>query len=743
MTRAVVFCPDPARSAVLGGGTASSGAVDGRAVDGGTVLERLSRQLGECGVDSVHLVVRPGAASTPPTAGVTVHTSTGVLDDLAVVRSLARDAGTDLVVCEGDLVAHDTAVFPALRATVTTALLGPRDSLDPYPPALAQRGRVVSVGSTYHTVSAPNSSLRGLLRVAAGDVAALDTACASLAEFAAGTGAPDVLAGAGGTVALVVLALVRSGTPVAAHRVRILCCRRAGSAEQAHAATAELSGVDERAVALKLAVKEHDDLFATYGVSTYSPRLVRRIAGWGLSPTQVTWISIGFAVLAAGSFAVGGRIALVAGAVLLYVGFVFDCLDGQLARYTRRYSRFGGWLDAIADRSKEYLVYAGIAVGAARAGHGLWPAAVAALALQTVRHMTDVWYGVLQNAAVAKLPGRPLREPHDALAPAPRGDGPQSRMGSKLSRVSARLESNHASPGYWFKRTIVFPIGERWLLIAVAAAVGGPRVAVAALLIWSVLALGYTLAGRTLRSWGQRTPSLPGHDIPLFRDDGPVARFLGRLGRGWLPPLPTTLVGLGVAGVLVILGTAGRPAPVDLTGNWTVLLAGGVALLAGLAAGHPHAGRLDWLVPAALRAMEYLVVVVVGRNDGLPVPEVFALLFIVALYQYDLAARLDKGSSPVLARWLDLGWDGRVLLLSLAGLLGVGGVVAGVLAGYLVLTFFGSALVGLARRTPPAAPAAPVAAIPDQVARPAGGQVPGQAPAGVSAAERPETTVRR
>ena len=52
----------------------------------------------------------------------------------------------------------------------------------------------------------------------------------------------------------------------------------------------------------------------------------------------------------------------IAGAALVYLSFVLDCVDGQLARYTRRFSKFGGYLDSVFDRTKEYVAFAGLAI---------------------------------------------------------------------------------------------------------------------------------------------------------------------------------------------------------------------------------------------------------------------------------------------------------------------------------------------------------------------------------------------
>ena len=79
----------------------------------------------------------------------------------------------------------------------------------------------------------------------------------------------------------------------------------------------------------------------------------------GLTPNQVTTISM----LSGSSPPPGSRPAsaggMVAGAILLQAAFTLDCVDGQLARYTRTFTKLGAWLDSIFDRTKEYVVFAG------------------------------------------------------------------------------------------------------------------------------------------------------------------------------------------------------------------------------------------------------------------------------------------------------------------------------------------------------------------------------------------------
>ena len=167
---------------------------------------------------------------------------------------------------------------------------------------------------------------------------------------------------------------------------------------------------------------------------------------------------------------------------------------------------------------------------------------------------------------------------------------------------------------YWLKRTVVFPIGERWALIALTVALFNPLVSLVAVLVWGVLAFAYTGALRTLRARWMWVPVLDTVDATLHRDDGPLAR--------WLPVVrpmgPLTAGGArrarpgGAAG----RGVAGGDAPEGL--RWAVPVALLVLLVGGLGAGAAHNGPLDWLVPAALRAAEYLFAIAVGVVGGAP-----------------------------------------------------------------------------------------------------------------------------
>jgi phosphatidylglycerophosphate synthase len=641
-----------------------------------TVVARLTAQLRALGIDRVIVLARPAFAEALRVAGFEVTECHDIRDEFRTVSRIARAARGRLVLGAADLVAADSVV-KALLGTAThrdAALVGrPADPAGPYPALAAQRGRVVQVGAGPSPV---NARFRGLLVANGAHVAAaVDVALAGDTAPDPSPPGPDALTG-------LLAAMVHGDHPVAATKIPGLASGRVTDVESVTALLSELENIDEEQVRLRLAIKHHDDLFATYAVSSYSPYLVRWAGRRGLTPTVVTWISVAVAVLAAGALAHGGRPYLILGAVGLYVSFVLDCVDGQLARYLHRYSRFGGWLDTIADRSKEYLAYAALAVGAARSGVGdVWPLAVAAMVLLTVRHMTDSWYGTLQDEAVTMRRRQPVA-----------GDTPRGltlRLGAALGEVSDRVQSRRASLMYWLKRTVPLPIGERWMLIGVATAVFDARVALIALLSWGALAAAYTITGRVLRSRALRVPVMATVDRTLHRDDGVVAQTLGVLGRGVVPPLAVSLLPSLVAVLAVTAGPWQYLTPGDV-----VALAYLAAGAAALAAGHRHLEPLHWLVPAALRAGEAAVVLLVARYAAVPLPLVFGLLAVLAAYHYDLTARLERRGSPLAWRALALGWDGRLAVLGIAALFGLAAEGVAALAAYLAVIFIGGSLIG-------------------------------------------------
>ncbi|MFC3503963.1 DUF5941 domain-containing protein [Micromonospora krabiensis] len=637
---------------VLAGGAAAAGLPTR---DGEPLADRLAAQCRRAGADDVRFAAD--------------------LDELA---ALADTATGPVLVTGGDLVAH-TAVLRHLA----TSPVGPTVALvltDPPAPGRTavreERGQVVDAGPPGTLDNEATGVFGGAFRVGAADLPALAAAARAVA---AGTAGPGRAAPTGSAVDQLFAGLTLLGTLVFAQRVRLLVAHRVADQAELTAAETAVAAVDEDRAELRLAVKERDDFFSTYFVSTWSPYLVRVAARLGLGPSTVTVISIVFAVAAAALFAFGGsRVAWVAGAVLLYLGFVLDCVDGQLARYTRHFSAWGGWLDTMADRAKEYVVYAGLGYGATQAGHRYgWALAIAAMTLQTVRHMTDTWYGVL----------------HDEAARRPRAVGTGGGgIGDRLNAASTRVQADTGSLSYWLKRTVVFPIGERWALVALTVALFNPLVSLVAVLVWGTLAFLYTGALRTLRARWMWVPVLDTVDATLHRDDGPLATRLPVV----RPVGPLTLAVVAALGpaVLLALALVALSGDGDVAGlRWLVPVALLVLLVGGVGAGAAHNGPLDWLVPAALRAAEYLFAIAVGVIGDVPPWLIFGYVLLLTVHHYDLTARLEKRQVAPPLHAATLGWEGRSLLLALAAIVGFAAIGMATLGSYLLVVFLASVVL--------------------------------------------------
>lgn len=675
---------------------------------GGTVLGHLCHQLSSIGLPAQRILAsrsdlsrvrRPDASLAHGAEPVECADSVAAFRHIARVARAAATAGTAdtagsaarqqarreaLAVLPGDLVAHQEALASLLDdSRISTGVLTCSDVAAGVAPVRVEYQRVVSAGSSYHAVTSPNAGFTGVIRVGPRDLEALARVAdelAALARQAASARLDDVCA-------LLLVGLVRAGVHVTASNVRALQCSRVSDATAVRRADEALRAVDGDRVRLDSAVKADDGFFTTYCVSPYSKHAVRWIAGRGVTPNAVTVLSLGIGVAAAGCFATGNRFGLVAGAVLLLLAFGADCVDGQLARYTRQFSAMGGWLDAMFDRAKEYAAYAGLAVGAATLTPTsvafVWQLAIAALILQTGRHMVDFGYAAA-HPGLAASPQRPLDEPGDGMAGrAPPGIGGARKgggtrwLGLAARAVSGRLDRSEATR--WMKKVVVLPIGERFALIAVTAAAGGPRVTFIALLAWGGLAAVYTLGGRVLRSLARTPAAAAGVGgtgsaaVGAYRDDGPVAWLVGASGviglvdQSWRGR-SLALAGATLAAAGIIPALAAPAGWVPLVGAaWCVLAAGAVT-------GHHQPGRLDWLASPVLRGVEYTFIGVVGIQGGVPAALVFALLAALAYHHYDTVYQVrQRGRLPERLRWVSsvgLGWDGRMLVVSCAAAAG-------------------------------------------------------------------------
>jgi hypothetical protein len=452
--------------------------------------------------------------------------------------------------------------------------------------------RIVSAATIEHHVTQPSHTMLGFICIGTDEKSraavqnARDYCTGVLREINVGD--------------LITVALVRAGAPVVAIGITGVCVR-AISPEQLDATSQELLAQDETEIRLKRALRADDGFYSTFVLRKLSQRVSMLAIKKNWTPNQITLTSLVVALVVALCFATGWWPLMILGAIGVQAAIIIDCADGEVARYTGVSSQRGAWLDASTDRVKEYALYAGLAFGASHHGMNLWPLAMGVMVLQTVRHMSDYNFNAVQVIRESAVLPQVLINKVD--------NGATSN--GTLLDASAQLNSN--SKVRWLKKVIHFPIGERWLVISLAALFNAPAVALWGLLVFGLIGISYTTVGRVLRSKNWNHPQAISGSEVLARQIDP---------------------GLGVAWFW---------ADDSL----------------------PLGNRFAWSVPAILRLFELGLVFAIAHNY----PIAYLWIFAVAFHHYDALYRALAGYEiPANIKSQGLGFLGRSLVIVLASL---------------------------------------------------------------------------
>ena len=111
----------------------------------------------------------------------------------------------------------------------------------------------------------------------------------------------------------------------------------------------------------KLGAKKRDYAWTVLAVDPVAFPLTRLLARkrW-LTPDQVTIVSLVLGLATGPLYGLGTRWSLAVGALVYYLSFVFDCVDGKLARILGISSARGQALDAMADNARRASAILGI-----------------------------------------------------------------------------------------------------------------------------------------------------------------------------------------------------------------------------------------------------------------------------------------------------------------------------------------------------------------------------------------------
>ena len=372
---------------------------------------------------------------------------------------------------------------------------------------LVRQNRIASASSASHKVTIGNRKFVGVLRLSQKQrteiIAALENALTHKVR--------------GNALDLVLVALTRAMIKVDAADVWAAPYARSAEKEERTRVRSSIEKLNMGRVRLSMANRANDGFFSVFFLRKFSKLLTWVAVKVGATPNQVTLISFAIGLYSAYSFSLGGFWNLFLGALLLQLSIIVDCVDGELARYTRKFSQLGAWLDAVTDRVKEYMVFLGLAIGADKEGRDLWIPAIAMMLIQTFRHLSDYNYARVTRFRAEEKFLAPVEFTADFDGIVPTEREPKGRL------------------RYWLGKIIQFPIGERWLAISASAVIGGAAFTFTIMPILAFISAVVVFRGRFIKTLQMpRTPT--GKSLISYQSDllGLQRSFTKRF--DWLEP---------------------------------------------------------------------------------------------------------------------------------------------------------------------------------------------------------------
>lgn len=387
--------------------------------------------------------------------------------------------------------------------------------------------RVVGASSSFHIAGGGNSTFVGAMRLSQNQRENVISALNAM-EKSGVSGHP---------LDLILVALVRAGVYVASAQLTFAPYTRSKDSNLRTKIKSDIDSLNDGRLRLRMANRANDGFFSVFVLRKFSKLFTWAAVRLKVTPNQITLISFAIGLLSAYEFSRGDFWSIFNGALLLQLSIIVDCVDGELARYTRQFSQLGAWLDAITDRIKEYLVFFGLAYGAARSGRDLWIPAMAMMVFQAFRHLSDYNFARINKVRSTALPIIDFKLANDGFVPI------------KVAKKS-RLQ-------YWAKKVIQFPIGERWLAISASAVIGGAAFTFTIMPILAAISIVIVFRARiqVSRSWPKErvNKDLIDDQLDTFKNPKSTNRF------DWLEPSILRAIEGGIVIGLTVVADLNRP----------------------------------------------------------------------------------------------------------------------------------------------------------------------------------------
>ncbi|GHA10130.1 CDP-alcohol phosphatidyltransferase family protein [Streptomyces echinoruber] len=218
----------------------------------------------------------------------------------------------------------------------------------------------------------------------------------------------------------------------------------------------------------KLASRNGEHWMGRLYMRRVSLRVTRHLVRTPVTPNQLTWTMVVCGVAAGAALLIPGVPGALL-AVVLFQGFLlFDCVDGEVARWKRVTSATGVYVDRLGAYLADAALMAGAGFRAAQSGAGGWVSLGLATALGVVllKASTD-----LVDVARARG-GLPVSADDEATRPRSQGVAAARRIAAafKIHRVTNGLEASLVLLAASLADPAVGGVGAtRWVLVALAA----------------------------------------------------------------------------------------------------------------------------------------------------------------------------------------------------------------------------------------------------------------------------------
>ncbi|MFG3054928.1 CDP-alcohol phosphatidyltransferase family protein [Kitasatospora sp. NPDC048239] len=123
-----------------------------------------------------------------------------------------------------------------------------------------------------------------------------------------------------------------------------------------------------------------------------SLRVTRQLVRTGVAPNTLTWVMVVCGVAAGVALLIPGLPGAVLAAVLFQLFLLFDCVDGEVARWKKQYSAVGIYVDRLGAYLADAALLTGAGFRAARSGAEAWVSVglAAALGIVLLKASTDL-----------------------------------------------------------------------------------------------------------------------------------------------------------------------------------------------------------------------------------------------------------------------------------------------------------------------------------------------------------------